>query len=83
MEATFKRTEDGHIEAVNFFPEKGGALRRREAFTNAVIVQMFAVEQEDGSISYRKFTSIMCRNPEMLPALRAEAKRIAATKEEW
>lgn len=78
MQNTSKLTRysDGSIEMLNMLVADSGGLIRKEADMNAVVVQMIEAPQEDGTMEYRRLVSIICKDPEMLEALRAEAHRL-------
>ena len=57
----------------NWFPTASGSIVRHEATFNGVVVQCFP--SPDGE-SYSTAVSIMCKDDEMMPMLRNEARRI-------
>jgi len=67
---------DGSTTMLNLTVRDDGALVRREADMNAVIVQLIEAPQDDGTMEYRRMVSIMCKDADMLDALTIEARRI-------
>lgn len=63
---------------VNLFPNDDGAMKRHEAFTNAVMVQMIPgeIDEETGEQKYMRVVSIMLRDAEMEEVLETEARKI-------
>ena len=67
---------DGSVSMINMTVRGDGALMKREADMNAVIVQLIEAPQEDGTMEYRRVVSIMCKDAGMLEALTSEARLV-------
>lgn len=72
----FIRHFDGSASLTNFVFADDGAVVRKEADMNAVVVQLIEAPQEDGTMLYRRLVSVICKDPELLEPLQEEARRL-------
>lgn len=76
VRSEFTKHSDGSTTMLNMIVHDSGALVRREADMNAVVVQLIEAPQDDGTMEYRRIVSIVCKDADMLDALTVEARRI-------